>query len=93
MLRLPLVWMFFDPWSSVASALSHCRHFPACDFIKMVRSVLFITPLFLQSTPIKYVINVVVRITPWRSESLQNVLKRLLAAGEQTVTINDIVQS
>ena len=44
----------------------------------------FLTPLFLRSTLVKYVINVVVRTTPRRSELPQFVTKRLFLAGEQT---------
>ena len=52
--------MFLKHWDSVTSALLHCRRFPAHNFTQTVRSILFFTPLFLPSTPVQYVINIVV---------------------------------
>ena len=44
----------------------------------------FHTPLFLPCTPVKYVVYVVVQITPWRSELPQFVAKLFLLRGKQT---------
>ena len=44
----------------------------------------FPTPLFVPGTPVKYVIYIVVRITPWWSKLPRFVAKHLLLGGKQT---------
>ena len=76
--------MLFNFWRSVTSALLYCRRFPARDFYKRYEVYCFLTPLCLPSTPVEYVIDVMVRITPLLSELPRFVTKHLFLGGKQS---------
>ena len=77
---------FFSFWCWVTNVLLDCCCFPTRDFFfpKGTACTVHYTFIILRCTPVKYVVYVMVQITPWWSELPQFVTKHLFLGGKQT---------